>query len=130
MTFYRDADGLVDAIRPAAGSSVRSIALVVVAAARACRGGTRVLKMARALAVVASNVSAVVFCRGHGSPAPRNSRRRAQTGKVECINSGHHAANVGNPKAGLLEVGCADTLVLRRKSLEDDVLGLKVRRPL
>ena len=44
MTFYRDAAGLVDAVRPAGGSSVRSVALVVVAVARAWRGGTRVLE--------------------------------------------------------------------------------------
>ena len=37
--FYRDAASLVDAARPAAGSAVRSVALVVVAAARAWRGG-------------------------------------------------------------------------------------------
>ena len=35
--------------------------------------GTRVYEMTHALALVANNVSAVVFCRGHGSPAPRNS---------------------------------------------------------
>ena len=130
MTFFRDAAGLVDAVRPVAGSSVRSVALVIVAAARAWRGGTRVLEMTRALAVVASYVSAIIFCRWHGRPAPRNSRRRAQTGKVKCMNSGHHAANVGDTKVGLLEVGYADALVLRRKSLEDDVLELTVRRPL
>ena len=131
MTFYRDAAGLVDAILPVAGSSVRSVALVVVAAARrASCGGTRGLEMARALAVVANYVSVVVVCRGHGNPAPQNSRRRAQTAKVDCINSGHHAANVGNPKVGLFEVGCADALVLGQKSLEDDVLELEVRRPL
>ena len=73
-------------------------------------------------------MSAVVFCRGHGSPAPRNSRRRARTGKVGRINSGHHAANVGDPEVGLLEVGCADVLVLRQQSLEDNVLELTVRR--
>ena len=79
MTFYRDAAGLVDATRPAAGSAVRSVAPVVVAAARAWRGGgTRVLEMARAFAVVSNNVFVVVFCRGYGSPAPRNPRRRAR----------------------------------------------------
>ena len=130
MTFYRDAAGLVGAVCRVAGSSVRSVALVVIPAARAWRGGTRVLEMARALAVVGSYVSVVIFCRGHGSPAPRNSRRRAQTSKVNCINSGHHAANVGDPKVGLLEVGCEDALVLLRKSLEDDILELTVRRPL
>ena len=39
MTFYRDATGLVDAVRPAAGSAVRSVAFVVIAAARAWREG-------------------------------------------------------------------------------------------
>ena len=39
VMFYRDAASLVDAARPAAGSAVRSVALVVVAAARAWRGG-------------------------------------------------------------------------------------------
>ena len=73
--------------------------------------GTRVLEMARAFAAVANDVSAVVFCHGHGSPTPRNSRRRARTGKVGRIDSGHNAANVGNPKVGLLEVGCADAFV-------------------
>ena len=92
--------------------------------------GTRVLEMARAFAVVENYVSAAVFCRGHGSPAPRNPRHRARTGKVGRIDSGHHAANVGNPEVGLLEVGCADALVLRRKSLEDDVLELTLRRSL
>ena len=92
--------------------------------------GTRVLEMARAFAVVANDVSAVVFCHGHGSPAPRNLRRRAQTGKVGRIDSGHHAANVVNPEVELLEVGSADALVLRRESLEDDVLELTVRRSL
>ena len=92
--------------------------------------GTRVLEMARAFAVVANGVSVVVFFRGHGSPAPRNLHRQAQTGKVGRIDSGHHAANVGDPEVGLLEVGCADMLVLRRKSLEDDVLELTVRRSL
>ena len=89
--------------------------------------GTRVLEMARAFAVVANYVSAAVFCRGHGSPAPRNPRRRARTGKIRRIGSRHHAANVGNPEVGLLEVGCADALVLRRKSLEDDVLERTLR---
>ena len=79
--------------------------------------GIRVLEMARAFAVVASYVSAAVFSRGHGSPAPRNPRRRARTGKVGRIDSGHNAANVGDPEVGLLEVGCADALVLRRKRL-------------
>ena len=92
--------------------------------------GTRVLEMARAFAVVANDSAAAAFCRGHGSPAPRNLRRRAPTGKVGRIGSGHHAANVGNLEVGLLEVGCADALVLRRKSLEDDVLELTVRRSL
>ena len=78
--------------------------------------GTRVLEMARAFAFVANDVSAVVFCHGHGSPAPRNPRRRARTGKVGRIDSGHHAANIGNPKVGLLEVGYADAIVLRRKN--------------
>ena len=88
------------------------------------------LKRAPTLAVGVSYVSAVVFCRGHGSLAPRNSRRRAQTGKVDYINSGYHAANVSDPKVGVLEVVCADALVLRWKSLEDDVLEMTVRRPL
>ena len=92
--------------------------------------GTHVLEVARAFVVVANEVSVVEFCRGHGSPAPRNPRRRAQTGKIGRIDSGHHAANVGGPEVGLLEVGCADALVLRRKSLEDDVLKLTVRRSL
>ena len=92
--------------------------------------GTRVLEMARAFAVVANDVSAVVFCRGHGSPAPRNPRRRARTGKVGRIDSGHHTANVGDLEVELLEVGCADALVLQRKSLEDDVPELTVRRSL
>ena len=39
MTIYRDATGLVDAVRPTAGFAVRSVALVAVAAARAWRGG-------------------------------------------------------------------------------------------
>ena len=86
--------------------------------------------MAHAFADVANYVSAVVFCRGHGSPAPRNSRRRARTGKVDHIDSGHHAANVIDPEVGLVEVKCADALVLRRKSLEDDVLDFTVRRSL
>ena len=38
--------------------------------------------------------------------------------------------NVGDPEVGLLEVECADALVLRRKNLEDDVLELTVRRSL
>ena len=63
-------------------------------------------------------------------PAIRNLRHRARTGKVGCIDSGHHAANVGDPEVGLLKVGCADALVLRRKSLEVDVLKLTVRRSL
>ena len=92
--------------------------------------GIRVLEMARAFAVVSNDVSAVVFCRGHGSPATRNPRRRARTGKIDRMNSGHHAANVGDPEVGLFEVGCAGALVLRRKSLEDDVLELTVRRSL
>ena len=89
---------------------------------------TRVLEMARAFAIVANYVSAVIFCCGHGSPAPRNPRRRARTGRVDRIDSAHHAANVGDPEVGLHEVGCADALVLRRKSLEDNVLELTVRR--
>ena len=88
--------------------------------------GTRALEMTRAFAIVANDVSAVVFCRGHGSPAPRSSHRRARTGKVGRINSGHHAVNIDDPEVGLLEVGCADALVLRRKSLDDDVLKLTV----
>ena len=56
---------------------------------------------------MANDVSAVVFCRGHGSPVPRNPHRRARTGKVGRICSGHHAANVGDPEIELLEVGCA-----------------------
>ena len=92
--------------------------------------GTRVFEMARAFAVGENYVSAVVLCRGHGSPVLRNPRRRARTGKVGRIDSGHHAANVGDPEVGLLEVGCADALVLRRKSLEGDVLELSVRRSL
>ena len=92
--------------------------------------GTRVFQMARAFTVVANDVSAVVFCRGHGSPAPCNPCRQAQTGKVGRIDSGHHAANVGDPVVGVLRVGCADALVLRRKSLEDHVLELTVRRVL
>ena len=91
---------------------------------------TRDRKMARVFTVVANDVSAVVFCRGYGSPAPRNPCRRPRTGKVDRIDSGHHAAYVGNPEVGLLEVGCADALVLQRKSLEDDVLELTVRRSL
>ena len=90
--------------------------------------GIRVLEMARAFTVMANYVSAVVFCRGHGSTAPRNARHRARTGKVGRNDSGHHAANVGDPDFGVLEVGCADALVLRRKSLENDVLELTVRR--
>ena len=39
MTFYRDAAGLVDVVPPAADSAVRYVALVVVAAACAWRGG-------------------------------------------------------------------------------------------
>ena len=92
--------------------------------------GTRVLEMARAFAVVANDVPAVVFCRGHGSPAPRNPRHRARTGKIGRIDSGHYATNVGDFEVGLLEVGCADALVLRRKSLEGDVLELTARRSL
>ena len=92
--------------------------------------GTRVPEMAHAFAVVANDVSAVVFCRGHGSPAPRIPRHRARTGKVGRIDSGHHTANVGDPEVGLLEVGCADALVRRRKSLEDDILELTVHRSL
>ena len=46
------------------------------------------------------------------------------------MDSGHHAANVGNPEVGLLEVRYAGVLVLRRKNLEDDVLELAVRRSL
>ena len=91
--------------------------------------GARVLEMAHAFEVVVNDVSAVVFCRGHGSPAPRNPRRRARIGKIGRIDSGHYAAIVGDPEVvGLLEVECADALVLRRKSLEDDVLELTVRR--
>ena len=86
--------------------------------------------MARAFAVVAKDVSSIVFCRGHGSRAPRNPRRRARTGKVGRIDSGHHAANVSDPEVGLLELECAYELVLRWKSLEDDVLVLTVRRSL
>ena len=42
MTFYRDAAGLVGAVHPVTGSTLRSVALVVVAAARAsCGGETR-----------------------------------------------------------------------------------------
>ena len=89
--------------------------------------GTRVIEIARAFAVVANDISAVVFCRGYGSSAPRNPRRQAQTGKVGRIGSGHHAVNVGDPQVGLLEVGCADALVSQR-SLEDDVFELTVRR--
>ena len=90
--------------------------------------GTRVLETARAFAVVAKYVSVVDFCRGHVSPAPRNLPRRARTSKVGRIDSGHGSANVGDPEVGLLEVGCLDALALRRKSLEDDVLELTVRR--
>ena len=82
--------------------------------------GTRVLGMARAFAVVANCVSAVVFCRGHGSLAPRNPLRRARMGKVGRIDSGLHAANIGDPEVGLLEVGYTDALILRLKSLEDE----------
>ena len=92
--------------------------------------GTRVLEMTRTFPVVANDVPAVVFCRGHGSPAPRNPRRRARTGKVGRIDSGHHSVNVDGFEVGLLEVGCADALVLRRKSFEDDVLELTARRSL
>ena len=79
--------------------------------------------------------SSVVFCRGHGSrghgsPVPCISRRRARTGEIGCIDSGHHAANVGDPEVWLLEVRCADALVLRQKRLEDDVLELMVLRSL
>ena len=130
MTSYRDATGLIDAGRPAAGSAVRSVALVVVAAARAWRGGEMCSEMARAFAVVANDVSAVDFCRGFGSPVPRIPRRQARTGKVGRSDSGHHAANVVDPELGLLEVGCADAPVLRRKSLEEDVLELTVRQSL
>ena len=38
--------------------------------------------------------------------------------------------NVGDPEVGPLEVGCADALVLWRKSLEDDNLELTVPRSL
>ena len=93
-------------------------------------GGTRVLEMAHAFAVVANNVSAGVFCRGHGSPTPPNPRRRARTGKVGRLDSWHYAANVGDPEVGLLEVGWAGALVLRWKSVQDDVLELTVRRSL
>ena len=89
--------------------------------------GTRVLEVARAFAVVANDVAAVVFFRGHGSTAPRNPRRRARTGKAGRIDSEHHAMNVGDPEFGLFEVGCADALILRRKSLKDNVLELTVR---
>ena len=82
--------------------------------------GTRVHEIARAFAVVANYVSAVVFCHGHGSPDPQNFRRRARTDKVGRIDRGHYAANVGDPEVGLLELECADTLVLRQKSLEDE----------
>ena len=75
--------------------------------------GTRVLEMARAFVVVVNDVSAVVFCRGHGSPVARNPLRRARTGKVSRIDSGHHAANVNDPEVGLLEVACVDALLLR-----------------
>ena len=66
MTFYRDAAGLVDAVHPAAGFAVCSVALI---------GVTAALEMARAFAVVEKYVSAVVFCCGHGIPALRNPRR-------------------------------------------------------
>ena len=92
--------------------------------------GTCVLEMDRAFAVVANDVSAVVFCRGHGSPTPRNPRRRARTGKVGRIDSAQYAANVGDLKVRLLEVGCVDALVLRWKNLKDGVLDLTVRRSL
>ena len=59
--------------------------------------GKRVLEMACAFAGRANDVCAVVFCRGHVSPAPRNPCRRARTGKVGRIDSGHHAAIVGDP---------------------------------
>ena len=38
--------------------------------------------------------------------------------------------NVGDPEIGLLEVGCAEALVLRRKSLKDDAFEFTVRRSL
>ena len=81
--------------------------------------GTRVFETARAFAVVANYIFAVVFCHGHGSLAPRNPLRRARTGKVGRIDSGQHAANIDDPEVGLLEVGYTDALILRRKSLED-----------
>ena len=82
--------------------------------------------MARAFTVVENDVFSVVFCREHGSTAPRNSRRRARTDKVGRIYNGHYVANFGDPKVELLEVGCTDALV--QKSLEDYVLELAVRR--
>ena len=91
---------------------------------------TRVLEMARAFAIAANYASAVVLCFGHGSPAPRNPRRRARTGRVDRIHSAHHGANVGDSEVSLLEVGCADALVLRRLSLEDNVLELTVHQSL
>ena len=39
--------------------------------------GTRILEVACAFAVVVNDVSEIIFCRGHGSPTPRNPRRRA-----------------------------------------------------
>ena len=66
---------------------------------------------------------------GMATPCPAI-RPRARTGKVGRIDSGYHPANVGDPEVGLLEVGCANALVLRRKSLEDGVLELTVRRSL
>ena len=65
--------------------------------------GTRVLEMARTFAVVEK--SAAVFCRGYGSPTPRNPRRRARTGNVGRIDSGHHVANVGDLEVGLSRGG-------------------------
>ena len=82
--------------------------------------GTRVHEMTRAFAVVANYASAVVFCRGHGSPDPQTFCRRARTDKVGRIDRGHYAANVGDPEVGLLEVECADALVLRQKGLENE----------
>ena len=90
---------------------------------------TRVLEMARAFAVVANYISTRLSSAA-GMAAPRKPRRRARTGKVGRIDSGHHAANVGDPDVGLLDVGCADTLVLRRKSFVDDVLEFTIRRSL
>ena len=55
---------------------------------------------------------------------------QARTGKVGRTDSVHHAANVGDPEIGLREVGYANALVLRRKSLEGDVLELTARRSL